>query len=350
MCEMICCVVPRRKMNLSCLARILLHHDCLSLTWLKATVPTVVSCPGLPPTQGAWWEITCRWYCRPLNTVWNPRDLMTVRLAGTLPTEISTSASCITVWYFYTSLTRQNYNLSFEGDSEWLRIFISPRAPPALRSLIRCFICPAHSDKVNYSSAFSSFTVSNCESITHWVDELVKQHARGINRPEQTVHLASHKRVFWVQTCPAASLAKKQSRMSRHKSFASIKLVFNGSQTGLKQKRWQRREPVWKNSLKWQIKHKCWTKTVMDVERTMSNVAPTALIWPKSIVPSFARRWQHDANGSIMMSWQKENQLAFLFSPPVSASVSWSGPIGNESKWSAWLLLHSPVATEETGI
>lgn len=30
---------------------------------------------------------------------------------------------------------------------------------------------------------------------------------------------------------------------------------------------------------------------MMDVERTMSNVAQTALIWPKSIVPSFARRW-----------------------------------------------------------
>lgn len=150
-----------------------------SLTWIKVTVPTVVSCPGLPPTRGAWWEITCGWHCTPLNMVWNPRDLMTVRLAGTLPTKISTSASCNAVWYFHTSLTRQNYKLSFEGDSEWLRLFISPRAPPALRSLIRCFICPAHSDKVNYSSAFSSFTVSNCESITHWVDELVKQHTWG---------------------------------------------------------------------------------------------------------------------------------------------------------------------------
>lgn len=140
------------------------------------------SCPGLPPCQSTWWEISCGWYCTALNTGWNSRHLLTARPVETLPTKIRTTASSNAAWYFYTSLTLQNYNLSFEGDSQWLQPFISPRALPALQSLISCFICPAHSDKVNYSSAFSSFTLSYRQSITHWVDELVKQHAWGINR------------------------------------------------------------------------------------------------------------------------------------------------------------------------
>lgn len=40
---------------------------------------------------------------------------------------------------FCSSLSLQIYGL-FEGNSEWLLLFISPKAPPALRSLIRCFL------------------------------------------------------------------------------------------------------------------------------------------------------------------------------------------------------------------
>lgn len=76
-------------------------------------------------------------------------------------------------FFFYSSLTLQIYGL-FEGNSEWLWLFISPKASPALRSLIRCFLCLAHSVNVNYCSAFSSFMLSYLKSITHWVDKLVK--------------------------------------------------------------------------------------------------------------------------------------------------------------------------------
>lgn len=246
MCNMICCVVPRRKMNPSCLACVPLHHDCTVTNLDQSDQAHHGFLPGSTTHSGCMMgnhlSLVLHATQRGLKLHWF-NDCAPGR------EQKSVHPHPVILWDFYTSLTRQNYNLSLEGDSKWLRLFCSPRAPPALRSLIRCFICPAHSDKVNYSSAFSSFTVSNCESITHWVDELVKQHARGINQPLQTVHLASHQRVFWVQTCPAASLAQKQSRMSRYKSLASIKLVFNGSQTGLKQKRWQRREPVWKTAL-----------------------------------------------------------------------------------------------------
>lgn len=40
---------------------------------------------------------------------------------------------------FYSFLSLQIYDL-FEGNSEWLWLFISPKAPPALLSLIRCFL------------------------------------------------------------------------------------------------------------------------------------------------------------------------------------------------------------------
>lgn len=69
---------------------------------------------------------------------------------------------------FYSSLSLQIYDL-LEGNSEWLWLFIRPKAPPALQSLIRCFLCPAHSDKVNYSSAFhhSHIHISN-QSHIEW--------------------------------------------------------------------------------------------------------------------------------------------------------------------------------------
>lgn len=122
------------------------------------------------------------------------------------------------IFFFHPSLTHQIYDL-FEGNSERLWLFIGPPAPPALRSLIRCFLCPAPSDQLNHRSLF--FTV---HALISPINHASSGHAR-------KVHLAWHQRVFskslLVQTCPPP-----QQRTTPHKYITLMKWSFNGSQTG----------------------------------------------------------------------------------------------------------------------
>lgn len=147
----------------------------------KWPVTTMFSCPGLPASQSGWWKTHSSWYYVSVKDCHGNSIMPTLPAAPLFSPKSSKkkkkrSQNICILWccrIFYSSFSLQIYDL-FEGNSESLWLFISPKAPPALRSLIRWILCLAHSDKVNYSTAFKSLTLSYLKSITHWVDKLVK--------------------------------------------------------------------------------------------------------------------------------------------------------------------------------